>query len=89
MAIRVTGSLNLGGDENLGGVPANLTFLVTSAGWDNVNSNGQLVGSIYAPMSGVNLDSVVFGSVVGSTVTLNSGAAVHYDCSLSSRRRPP
>jgi hypothetical protein len=87
VAIWVTGSLNLGGDENLNGVPANLAFLVTSSGWDNVNSNGQLFGSIYAPTSGINLDSAVFGSVVGSTVTLNSGSGVHYD--QSSACSPP
>jgi hypothetical protein len=79
VSIWVTGSLNLGGNENLNGVPANLTFLVTSTGWDNVNSNGEFFGTIYAPTSGANLDSDVFGSVVGSTVTLNSGAAVHFD----------
>ena len=89
MAIWVTGSLNLGGDENLNGVPANLTFFVTGFGWDNVNSNGELFGTIYAPTSGINLDSDVFGSVVGSTVTLNSGSAVHYDTGLACPSAPP
>jgi hypothetical protein len=32
-----------------------------------------------APTSNVNLNSTVFGSVVSSSVTLNSGAAVHFD----------
>jgi hypothetical protein len=88
VAIWVTGALNLGGDENLNGTPANLMFLVTSAGWDNVNSSGELFGSIYAPNSGVNLDSAVFGSVVGSSVALNSGAAVHYDLSGACPSQP-
>lgn len=79
--IWVTGNLNLGGNENLGGAPANLAFLVTSAGWVNVNSNGSLYGIIYAPTSGVNLNSSVFGSVIGKSVTLNSGAAIHLDVS--------
>ena len=79
VTIFVTGGLNLGGNENLSGVPANLTFIVLQAGWVNVNSNGKLIGNIYAPTSGVNLNSAVFGYVVGSSVTLNSGAAVHYD----------
>jgi uncharacterized linocin/CFP29 family protein len=82
VAIWVTGSLNLGGNENPNGVPANLTFLVTSAGSVNVNSNGQLFGVIYAPTSGINLNSPVFGAVIGSTVTLNSGSAVHFDQGL-------
>jgi hypothetical protein len=81
--IFVTGSLNLGGNENLNGLPANLQFVVTSSGYVNVNAGGTLVGSIYAPTSVVNLDSTVFGSVVGSAVTLNSGSAVHFDQSLA------
>jgi hypothetical protein len=79
VTIFVTGGLNLGGNENLNGLPANLVFVVTQTGWVNVNSNGQLFGAIYAPTSGVNLNSAVFGYVVGSSVTLNSGAAVHFD----------
>ncbi len=81
VAIWVTGTLNLGGNENLNGSPANLAFLVTSSGASNINSGGKLFGNIYAPASAVNLNSLVFGSVVGSTVALNSGAAVHADLS--------
>jgi hypothetical protein len=77
--IWVTGSLNLGGDENLNGVPRNLAFLVTSSSTVNVNRQGALFGLIYAPAAPVNLNSAVFGSVVGSTVTLNSLSAVHTD----------
>jgi hypothetical protein len=82
VTVFVIGSLNLGGNENLNGIPANLTFVVTEPGWVNVNSNGTLVGNIYAPTSGINVNSTVFGSVVGGSVTLNSGAAVHFDNSL-------
>jgi hypothetical protein len=81
VTIYVTGGLNLGGNENHGGSPANLTFVVTSSNWVNVNSNGTLVGNIYAPTSGINLNSTVDGYVAGSSVNLNSGAAVHYDMS--------
>jgi hypothetical protein len=77
--IYVTGSLNLGGNENVGGVPENLEFFVTSPGWVNVNSGGSLVGRLYAPTSSVNVNSTVFGSISGSSVTVNSGGAVHYD----------
>jgi hypothetical protein len=83
VTIFVTGSLNLGGNENLNGSPANLAFVVMQPGWVNVNSNGQLFGNIYAPTTGINLNSVVFGYVVGSSVVLNSGAAVHYDTGVT------
>jgi alpha-tubulin suppressor-like RCC1 family protein len=77
--IWVTGTLNLGGTENLGGFPANLQFLVVGTGPVNVNSGGQLFGQIYAPNATLTLGSTVFGSVTGSQVTLNSGADVHFD----------
>lgn len=79
VTIFVTGSLNLGGSENPNGVPGYLTFIVTQAGWVNLNANGQLYGGIYAPTSGINVSSQVYGYLVGSSVTLNGGAAVHYD----------
>lgn len=77
--IWVTGSLNLGGNLNLRGIPKDLAFLVTSAGFVNVNSGGGLYGLIYAPASALVVSGPVFGTVVGSSVTLNSGAAVHFD----------
>ena len=77
--IWVTGTLNLGGNENVNGLPSNLAFMVTSSATVNVNSGGKLFGLIYAPTSTVNLNSQVFGSVVGGSVTLNSGSAVHTD----------
>jgi len=77
--IWVTGSLNLGGNLNLRGIPKNLAFLVTSAGFVNVNSGGAFFGLVYAPTSALVVSGPVFGTVVGSSVTLNSGAAVHFD----------
>jgi hypothetical protein len=76
--IWVTGSLNLGGNLNLNGVPKNLAFLVTSSGFVNINS-GALYGLVYAPTSGLFVNGSVFGTVIGSSVTLNSGGAVHFD----------
>jgi hypothetical protein len=76
--IWVTGSLNLGGNLNLRGVPKNLAFLVTSSGFVNINP-GALYGLVYAPTSGVSVGSPIFGTVVGRSVTLNSGSAVHFD----------
>lgn len=77
--IWVTGNLNLGGTENRNGIPANLTFIVTSSNPVNVNRGGSLYGAIFAPASQVNVNSPVYGSITGSSVTLNSGAAVHFD----------
>jgi len=77
--IWVTGSLNLGGNVNLRGIPRNLAFLVTSSGFVNINGGGALYGLVYAPTSALSVNSPVFGTVVGSSVTLNSGAAVHFD----------
>jgi hypothetical protein len=80
--IWVTGNLNLGGNENLKGVPRNLAFLVTSSGWVNVNSRGALYGMIYAPTSGVTVNSTVFGTVIGASLSiLNSNGAIHVDTS--------
>ena len=77
--IWVTGNLNLGGTENGNGIPSNLTFIVTGSNPVNVNRGGSLYGAIFAPASQVNVNSTVYGSITGSSVTLNSGAAVHYD----------
>jgi hypothetical protein len=76
--IWVTGSLNLGGNLNLNGIPKNLAFLVTSSGFVNIN-NGALYGLVYAPTSVVFVSGKVFGTVIGSSTTLNSGGAVHFD----------
>lgn len=83
--IWVTGTLNLGGNENLNGVPRNLAFLVNGTAEVNVNATGSLYGLIYAPNAKVNVNSKVFGGVVGSIVTLNSGGVVHFDVSSTTR----
>jgi hypothetical protein len=77
--IWVTGTLTLGGNLNPRGTPKNLAFLVTSSGFVNVNGGGALFGLLYAPTSTLTVSSPVFGTVIGSSVTLNSGSAVHFD----------
>jgi hypothetical protein len=77
--IWVTGGLTLGGNSNAGGVPKNLAFLVTGSGFVNVNAGGATNALVYAPNSGVTVGGPVFGSVIGKSVTLNSGGAVHFD----------
>lgn len=76
--IWVTGQLSLGGNVNQDGVPKNLAFLVTNSGWVNIN-NGSINGLVYAPTSGIFVNGSVFGGVIGKSVTLNSGGAVHFD----------
>lgn len=77
--IWVTGSLNLGGNLNLKGIPKNLAFLVTSSGFVNISGGSALYGLVYAPTSTVFVDGPVFGTIIGSSVTVNSGGAVHFD----------
>ena len=86
--IWVTGTLNLGGNVNLGGIPRNLAFLVNSSGFVNINRGGALHGLVYAPTSTVNASGPVFGTIVGRSVTLNSGAAVHFDQSSACAPAP-
>src|SRR5579871_3889108 len=78
--IWVTGSLNLGGNLNLNGVPRNLAFLTTSSGFVHINGGGgALYGLVYAPTSTIFVSGPVFGTVIGSSVAVNSGGAVHFD----------
>jgi hypothetical protein len=72
----VTGGLVLLGPANSGGDPTNLEFLVTGTQDAHVNSNTQFFGFIYAPNAPVLIDSVVHGSIVGSTTTINSNGQV-------------
>lgn len=86
--IWVTGTLNLGGNVNAGGIPKNLAFLVNSSGFVNINRGGAFDGIVYAPTSTVNASGPVFGTIVGRSVTLNSGAAVHFDQSSACAPAP-
>jgi hypothetical protein len=74
--IWVSGGVNLTGTANAGGDPTNLEILVTGNQGVNVNSNTNFTGFIYAPLSNVLISSVINGSVVGSSTTLNSGGKV-------------
>jgi len=87
--IFVTGRLSLDGDANLNGDPRILRFLVTSAREVHLGRHGTLAGLIYAPKSEVELRGTVFGSVVGSSVKLGEGSAVHYDESAVCAAPPP
>src|SRR5207248_1419989 len=60
-------------DPNTGAAPG----LVTLA------SGSQLYATVYAPQSGVKLSASadLFGSLVGKTITMTGGSAIHYDLS--------
>jgi hypothetical protein len=87
--IFVTGRLSIGGDVNLHGRTQDLQFIVTSEREVHVQRKGSLTGQLYAPKSEVEVNSTVFGSVVGATVKLGSHAAVHYDDNLACPTAPP
>lgn len=87
--IWVTGNMNLAGDVNEGGAPANLTVIAAGASSVNVNSGAAIHGSIYAPLGNVNVNGSVFGGVVGKSVTLNSGGSVHYDVDSACYKAAP
>jgi alpha-tubulin suppressor-like RCC1 family protein len=80
--IWVTGTATLGGSVNNNGLPGNFELLLTSNHDLNLNGGAILFGVIYAPNAAVNLGGSVFGAVIGSRVTLNSGARVHFDQDL-------
>ncbi len=85
----VTGALVIGGRANNNGVPENLEFLVTGTADAHVNSGATLFGFIYAPRAPVLIDSVVHGSITGSTTTINSGGQVIFDPGSSCPVCPP
>ncbi len=51
-----------------------------------IASNSSMVGVLHAPRSSVELKSgaIVYGAVIGESITLESNASVHYDTSLGS-----
>src|SRR5205085_6329878 len=87
--IFVTGRLSIGGEVNLHGRTQDLQFIVTSGREVHVQRKGSLTGLLYAPKSEVEVNSTVFGSVVGATVKLRGHAEVHYDDNLACPTAPP
>jgi hypothetical protein len=87
--IFVTGRLSIGGAANLHGRTQDLQFIVTNGSDVHIQRKGSLTGLVYAPKSEVEVNSTVFGSLVGATVELKSHAAVHYDDNLACPTAPP
>ncbi len=87
--IFVTGSLSIGGAVNLHGRTQDLQFIVTDAREVHIQRKGSLTGLLYALKSEVEINSTVFGAVVGAKVKLGSHAAIHYDDNLACPTVPP
>ena len=87
--IFVTGRLSIGGEVNPHGRTQDLQFIVMDQREVHIQRKGSLTGLLYAPKSEVEIDSTVFGSVVGASVKLGSHAAIHYDDNLACPTVPP
>ena len=64
----MTGRLSIGGAVNLHGRTQDLRFIVTDAREVHIQRKGSLTGLLYAPKSEVEINSTVYGSVVGAEV---------------------
>ena len=87
--IFLTGQLDAGGGSsfvNPSAVPANLQFSSSYAGKDGVKLSGGSSAylSVYAPRTSVELTggAPVFGALLGKTLVISGGAAVHYDVQM-------
>lgn len=74
--------MNLAGSVGFSGSPDDLWLFSLGNAWQvNINGSCQLTGVVFAPNIPINVSGSngVFGALVGSTVTLNGGVAMHYD----------
>ena len=82
----LSGSLNVSGGSLVNQTlnPHNLTIYGTATCTAVTYSGGSaLYGVIYAPMARTSISaSAIYGAIIGRSVTLSGGAAVHYDESL-------
>ncbi len=87
LTVYINGSLNVSGGSMVNQTlnPHNLTIYGTST-CTNVSYSGSsaLYGVIYAPAARTALSGgvSVYGSVIGGSVAISGGAAVHYDANL-------
>src|SRR4029078_9958455 len=87
--IFLTGQLDAGGGSSLvnpSAVPANLQFSSSYTGKDGVKLSGGSSAylSVYAPRTSVELTggAPVFGALLGKTLVISGGGAVHYDVQM-------
>jgi Flp pilus assembly protein TadG len=86
--IYVSGSVSMGGHSMLSGsVPGNLKIVSVGGGSVTINlgSNASMYADVYAPQSAVSLggSGVLYGSLVGLTVSMGGSASIHYDLNSS------
>lgn len=78
--IWVTGTLSVDSNATAyNNIPDNLWFLGGSASTVNSNAGSTVVGILYFPNSQININNIIFGSVVGSQINVNGNSAVHKD----------
>ncbi|HWE98154.1 MAG TPA: pilus assembly protein TadG-related protein [Tepidisphaeraceae bacterium] len=87
VTIYVTGQVNLSGSVNTpSNLPSSLKLEVASTQDVVLSGSTKFFMDVYAPQSAVTVSGTggLFGSVVGSTLSLSAGSAIHYDTSLNS-----
>jgi len=91
VSLFVTDRVELRGNAgvNPDGIPANLEVQFSDTGRDfNMDGNARFFGTLYGRNAGIwlNVNAVLFGSLVGREVQLRDNARVHYDEALGRRR---
>jgi hypothetical protein len=76
--------LSGGSMSNVSGMPSNLQFYYGGSRSTKLSGGAGDFAVVYAPNSPITLSggSHFYGAIVGSTITLSGGTAVHYDRSL-------
>jgi hypothetical protein len=76
--------LSGGSMSNASGIPSNLQFYYGGSRSAKLSGGAGNFAVVYAPNSPITLSggSHFYGSIIGSTITLSGGTAVHYDRSL-------
>ena len=94
--IYVDGDVSAAGQGIVNQTQKPTDFYIYGTGGTNqdidLTGQGTLYGAIYAPsadvkVAGTGSGGIIYGSVVGSTVTMSGIAAVHYDEALALQRR--
>jgi len=98
LTLMIKGAVNLGAGADIislqhgltdTGLPAMSIYSSYSGAGINLSGDFEMYAQIYAPLSDVKIigSGTLYGSVRGKTVTVNGGAAIHYDSSLGNADR--
>jgi hypothetical protein len=89
--VYITETLDLSGGTlyNTTLAPKNVTFMLAKDVTAKMTGGAQAFAVVYGPEADFTLQggTDLYGAIVGRTVTLNSGASIHYDTNLS--KSPP